>query len=82
MKINITSFFSLAIEKVSNIASSIWPQYDEKKQVNVGSAAAGREDKKVKKYSNLSENYHFVPIGIETYGTYGPQAIKLIKQIG
>ena len=41
-----------------------------------------REDKKVEKYSNLAENYHFVPVGIETYGAYGPQAIKLIKQIG
>ena len=48
----------------------------------MGSAAAGREDKKVEKYSNLSENYHFVPVGIETYGAYGPQAFKLIKQIG
>ena len=47
----------------------------------MGSAAATREDKKVIKYSNLSD-YHFVPVGIETYGAYGPQAIKLIKQIG
>ena len=47
----------------------------------MGSAAAGGEDKKVENYSNLSENYHFVPVGIETYGAYGPQAIKLIKQI-
>jgi hypothetical protein len=31
----------------------------------VGSAAAGREDKKLEKYSNLSDNYHFVPVGIE-----------------
>ena len=48
----------------------------------MGSAAAGREDKKVEKYSNLSENYHFVPVGVETYGAYGPQGIKLVKQIG
>ena len=48
----------------------------------MGSAAVGREDKKVIEYSNLSENYHFVPVGIETYGANGPQAIKLIKQIG
>ena len=47
-----------------------------------GSAAAGREDKKVDKYSNLSEFYHFVPVGVETYGAYGPQGIKLVKQIG
>ena len=26
--------------------------------------------------------YHFVPVGIETYGAYGPQGIKLVKQIG
>ena len=48
----------------------------------MGSAAAGREDKKVDKYSNLSGHYHFVPVGIETYGAYGPQGIKLVKQSG
>ena len=47
----------------------------------MGSAAAGREAKKVEKYSNLSD-YHFVPVGIETYGAYGPQGFKLVKQIG
>ena len=26
--------------------------------------------------------YHFVPVGIEIYGAYGPQGIKLVKQIG
>ena len=47
----------------------------------MGSAAAGREDKKVETYSNLSDNYHFVPVGIETYRAYGPQGINLVKQI-
>ena len=36
---------------------------------------------KIKKYSNLSENYHFVLVGIKTYGAYDSQGIKLIKQI-
>ena len=36
----------------------------------------------MEKYSNLSEFYHFVPVGVETYGAYGPQGIKLVKQIG
>ena len=35
----------------------------------------------MEKYSNLSD-YHFVPEGIETYGAYGPQGFKLVKQIG
>ena len=47
----------------------------------MGSAAAGREDKKVEKYNNLSDKYHFVPVGVETYGGYGPQGITLVKQI-
>ena len=32
--------------------------------------------------TNLSDNYHFVPVGIESYGAYGPQGIKLVEQIG
>jgi hypothetical protein len=56
--------------------------YDKKASKEVGSAAAGREDKNVEKYSNLSDNYHFMPVGIETYGIYCPQGIKLVKQIG
>ena len=48
----------------------------------MGSAAAGREDKKVETYSNLSDNYNFVPVGFETYRACGPQGIKLVKQIG
>ena len=34
------------------------------------------------KINNLSDHYYFVPLGIETYGAYGPQGIKLVKQIG
>ena len=31
--------------------------------------------------TSLEHYYHFVPVGIETYGAYGPQGIKLVKQI-
>ena len=48
----------------------------------MASAAAGREDKKVEKYSNLTDYYYFLPIGVKTYGAYGPQGIKVVKQIG
>ena len=30
----------------------------------------------------MSDHYHFVPVVVETYGAYGPQGIKLVKQIG
>ena len=63
-------------------ADTLCKSYVKKASKEVGSAAAGREDKKVEKYSNLSNYFHFVPVGIETYGAYGPQGIKLVKQIG
>ena len=63
-------------------ADTLCKSYVKKASKEVGSAAARREDKKVEKYSNLSDHYHFVPVGIETYGAYGPQGIKLVKQIG
>lgn len=62
-------------------ADTLCKSYVKKASKEVGSAAAGREDKKVEKYSNLSD-YHFGPVGIETYGAYGPQGLKLVKQIG
>ena len=47
------------------------------------SAAADiREDQKVLKYKNLSGDYFFTPIGIETFGSWGTRGHKLIKDIG
>jgi hypothetical protein len=63
-------------------ADTLCKSYVKKASKEVGSAAAGGENKKVDKYSNLSDYYHFVPVGIETYGAYSPQGIKLVKQIG
>ena len=47
----------------------------QKASTEVGSAAAGRENKKVDKYSNLSDNYHFVPTG-EKLSTFYLLSIK------
>ena len=51
-------------------------------EIGAGLCSSQKRRKKVDKYSNLSDYYHFVPVGIETYGAYGPQGIKLVKQIG
>ena len=63
-------------------ADTLCDSYVKKASKESCSAAAERENKKIEKYSNLSENYHFVPVGIETYGAFGPQGLKLLKQIG
>ena len=54
--------------------------YVKKASTKVRSDAAGREDKKVEKYNNLSDNYYFVVVSVKIYGAYGFQGIKLIKQ--
>ena len=38
--------------------------------------------KLIEKYSNLSNHFHVFAVGVETYGVYGLQSIKLVKQIG
>ena len=54
-----------------------------KKAANVPcSAAESREDKKVVKYRELEANYHFIPLRAETYGSFGPQGLKFLKEVG
>ena len=48
---------------------------------SAGSAAELREAQKSKHYQDLT-NYHFEPIAVETFGAWGPQGRKLIKEIG
>ena len=50
--------------------------------MSAGSAANTREIQKISKYTSLAENYSFVPVGIETFGPWGPEGSKLIKSIG
>ena len=45
-------------------------------------AANIRESQKTSKYSDLTNDYCFIPIGIETLGSWGTQGFKLIKDIG
>jgi hypothetical protein len=45
-------------------------------------SAAHTESLKVAKYAYLSSAYHFVPIAVETLGTYGPEAAGFFKSLG
>ena len=63
-------------------ADPLCDSYVKKASKEACSAASVREDKKVEKYMNLSDNYYFVPVGMETYGAFGPQGLKLLKKIG
>ena len=34
------------------------------------------------KYKDLKDNYLFTPIAIETFGSWGPESLKFIKEVG
>ena len=47
-----------------------------------GAAASSAENRKRAKYEALAERYIFVPLGFETYGSWGEEALDFIKSVG
>ena len=47
-----------------------------------GAAADLRESQKTTKYKEFEDSYHFIPVGIETLGSWGTNGHKLVKEIG
>ena len=47
-----------------------------------GKAAKIAESKKINKYKDLGNNYEFMPIAVETFGSWGQDSLKFIKEIG
>ena len=66
----------------STVADTLCQSYVYQSSKKPGAAAETREMEKTKKYQELANDYYFVPIGIETYGSWGPEGLKLIKTIG
>ena len=44
-------------------------------------AAAVAESHKTQKYADLGDRYDFRPIGVETLGAFGPQALELVESL-
>ena len=40
------------------------------------------ESRKHNKYKELKDNYVFTPIAMETFGSWGPESLKFIKEVG
>ena len=47
-----------------------------------GKAAKIAESKKNNKYKDLENNYHFIPLAVETFGSWGPEGLKFVKEVG
>ena len=64
------------------VADSLCQSYVIQCSRNAGAAAQARETLKHSHYKELAQNYWFVPIGAETFGSWGPEGLKLVKEIG
>ena len=64
------------------VADTVCQSYVNQCSNNPGAAADIRESQKISKYKNLANDYWFVPIGIETFGSWGQEGHKLVKVIG
>ena len=64
-------------------SDTLAPSHFSKSSKSVGSAAESAENKKFVTYGDsLGDDYLFVPIAVETFGTWGAIGHKFIKKIG
>ena len=66
----------------TTVADTVCQSYVDQCSKKVGAAAEARENGKISKYTGLSESYWFTPVGIETFGSWGSEGHKLVKEIG
>ena len=64
------------------VADTVCQTYVYRCSKDPSAAANIREKSKISKYQNLANDYFFVPIGIESLGSWGQEGIKLVKAIG
>jgi len=58
------------------------PSHVQGSALQAGSAAASAEAAKVQKYASLMGAHEFIPVAIETLGTWGPQGAAFISALG
>ena len=66
----------------ATVVDTLCQSYINKTSKSPGSAANARETYKNSYYAELEKDYIFIPIGIETFGSWGIEGHKLIKTIG
>ena len=66
----------------TTVEDTLCQSYIDQTSKSAGAAADTRETQKTSKYTELAENYMFVPIGVETLGSWGTEGLKLVKSIG
>src|SRR5580692_3889968 len=63
-------------------ADTLAPSYVHRSAAEAGAAATLAETKKQSKYANLTVVHIFVPVAIETLGSWGDQGLSFINELG
>ena len=61
---------------------TVAPSYVTRSADEAGTAATTSETKKISKYVALSDRHEFVPVAIETFGTWGERGLSFINEVG
>ena len=61
---------------------TVAPSYVARSAVEAGTAAHASESKKITKYLALADKHDFVPVAIETMGTWGERGLAFINDVG
>ena len=57
------------------------PSYVARSAVEAGTAAHASESKKITKYLALADKHDFVPVAIETFGTWGERGLAFMNEV-
>ena len=63
-------------------SDTLAPSHIASSSKEVSKIAENKENFKLSKYSKLQESYLVVPVCVETLGSYGPNGIKFIVELG
>ena len=66
----------------ATVADTLCDTYVSSCSKNPGAAADTRETVKNSHYKDLAKDYCFIPVGVETLGSWGSEGHKLVKEIG
>ena len=60
---------------------TVAPSYFARSAVEEGTAAHASESKKITKYLALADKHDFVPVAIETLGTWGERGLAFMNEV-
>lgn len=65
-----------------NCSGTLAPSYVENFAKKDSKAGKEEEDRKIRQYEHLSNEYDFIPISVESFGTWGELGLQFIKDVG